>query len=165
MPALPFDPIAAARRNWEERGWVDEAPAMAAVTSVVRAHQIYLARIDAVLRPYRLTFARYEVLMLLSFTRSGAMPLSRLGARLQVHPASVTNAIDRLETQGYVRRVPHPTDRRTTLAEITEAGRTVAGRATESLNAEVFADPGLTEEQAETLVSIVADLRRRSGDF
>lgn len=165
MPALPFDPVAAARHNWEAHGWVDAAPGMTAITSVVRAQQIYLARIDAVLRPMRLTFARYEVLMLLSFSRAGAMPLSRLGARLQVHPASVTNAIDRLEGQGYVRRVPHPTDRRTTLAEITDEGRAAARRATAALNAEVFEQPGISAEQAERLIGLLADLRRSAGDF
>ena len=92
---------------------------MAAVTSLMRAQQIVLARVEEVLRPFDLTFARYEVLMLmlmLLFGRSGSLPLSRLGDRLQVHPTSVTNAVDRLEAQGLVRRSPHPRDRRATLA-------------------------------------------------
>lgn len=165
MPALPFDPVAAARRNWEERGWTDAAPGMAAITSVVRAQQIYLGRIDAVLRPMGLTFARYEVLMLLSFARSGAMPLSRLGARLQVHPASVTNAVDRLEAQGLVQRRPHPTDRRATLAEITSSGRALAAEATDALNEQVFSQPGLDPRKLEQLVSLLAQLRRAAGDY
>ncbi len=89
---------------------------MAAVTSVFRAQQIYLARIDAVLRPLGLTFARYEVLMLLTFSRAGALPLSKVGTRLQVHPTSVTNAVNRLADDGLITRLPHPTDGRTTLA-------------------------------------------------
>ena len=70
---------------------------MAAVTSVMRAHQIMLARVDDALRPLGLTFARYELLMLLQFSRTGSLPLSKIGSRLQVHPASVTNVVDRLE--------------------------------------------------------------------
>ncbi len=108
---------------------------MAAVTSLMRAQQIVLARVQDVLRPHRLTFARYEVLMLLSFSRTGALPLSRLGERLQVHPASVTNVVDRLVAQGLIVRVPHPSDRRATLAEITAAGRALALAATADLNA------------------------------
>jgi DNA-binding MarR family transcriptional regulator len=96
---------------------------MAAVTSIVRAQQILLQRIDTVLRPLDLTFARYEILMLLSFTRKGALPMTRMGALLQVHPTSVTSAVDRLEAQGFVKRQPHPTDRRAVLAAITQAGR------------------------------------------
>ncbi len=88
MAKLPFDPIAEARRNWEEHGWHQAAPGMAAVTSVVRAQQIMMARVEETLRPHDLTFARYELLQLLAFTRTGALPLSRIGDRLQVHPAS-----------------------------------------------------------------------------
>lgn len=165
VPALPFDPIAAARQNWLARGWEDSAPGMAAVTSVMRAQQILLSRVEATLKPLGLTFARYELLMLLSFSRTGAMPLSRVGARLQVHPTSVTNVVDRLEQQGLVRRVPHPTDRRTTLAEITAAGRTLADEATALLNESVFARPGLRQDRIEDLVGLLEDLRRDAGDF
>lgn len=138
---------------------------MAAITSVFRAQQIYLSRIDAVLRPYRLTFARYEVLMLLLFSRTGSLPLNKVGARLQVHPTSVTNAVDRLEQQGLLRRVPHPTDRRTTLAEITDDGRHVAEQATAEVNKDVFTDPGIDQDDTVALVDVLARLRRGIGDF
>ena len=81
--------------------------------------------------------------MLLRLSRRRDAPMARIGERLQVHPARVTNAVDRLEAQGFVRRAPHPTDRRTTLIELTDDGRAVAGKATEELNASVFAEPGL----------------------
>ncbi len=162
---LGFDPIAEAQRQWVAHGWAGAAEGMGAVTSVFRAQQIYLARIDDVLRPRALTFARYEVLMLLLFSRAGALPLSKVGARLQVHPTSVTNAVDRLEAQGLVRRVPHPTDRRTTLAEILEAGRQVAVEATAELNAAVFSQPHLEPADARRLVEVLRRLRRDAGDF
>jgi DNA-binding MarR family transcriptional regulator len=162
---LPFDPIAEATRQWEAHGWTEAAPGMAAVTSVVRVHQILMGRVDEVLRPHDLTFARYELLALLSFTRTGAMPLSRIGARLQVHPTSVTNAVDRCEAQALVRRVPHPTDRRATLAEITPAGRELVAKATESLNREVFTDLGLSRADVDAVVAVFARFRSGHGDF
>jgi DNA-binding MarR family transcriptional regulator len=162
---LPFDPVAEARRHWESEGWVDAAAGMAAVTSLMRAQQIVLARVEEALRAFDLTFARYEVLMLLLFSRNGALPLSRLGDRLQVHPTSVTNAVDRLEAQGLVRRSPHPSDRRATLAELTEAGRERALKATEELNHRVFAQPGLGPEGVGRLVEVLTELRRDAGDF
>lgn len=162
---LRFDPILEARRQWEEHGWEEAAPGMAAVTSVIRAHQIYMARVEAVLRPFDLSFARYELLMVLLFSRRGALPLNRLGSRLQVHPTSVTNAVDRLETQGMLRRLPHPTDGRTTLAEITAAGRRVARKATDALNTEVFARPGLDADEVASLLAVLAKLRGGAGDF
>jgi len=162
---LSFDPIVEARRQWAAHGWAAAADGMAAVTSVIRAQQIYLARIDGVLRPLGLTFARYEVLMLLGFSRAGSLPLNKMGSRLQVHPTSITNAVDRLERQGLIRRVPHPTDRRTTLAEITDDGRQLALEATEAVNEAVFATPGLVGTDVTTLVEVLRNLRRSAGDF
>ncbi|SBW28135.1 MarR family winged helix-turn-helix transcriptional regulator [Protofrankia symbiont of Coriaria ruscifolia] len=162
---LPFDPIEEARRQWTAHGWADAADGMAAVTSVMRAQQIILARTDEVLRPFELTFARYELLMLLLFSRTGSLPMSKVGNRLQVHPTSVTSAVDRLSSQGLVRRIPHPTDRRATLAEITAAGRELATAATVALNERVFADPGMPPEQIGPLVEILREFRGRAGDF
>ena len=104
---LAFDPIAEAARQWRAAGWDGEADGMAFVTSVVRAQQILLARIDECLTPFGLTFARFEVLMLLSFS-PGRLPLGKIGARLQVHPASVTNAVDRLEQADWCAGPPTP---------------------------------------------------------
>ena len=162
---LPFDPIEEARRQWSAHGWADAADGMAAVTSVMRAELIFLARVDEFLRPLGLTFARYEALVLLSFSRRGSLPLSVVEQRLQVHPTSVTNTVDRLEAQGLVRRVPHPTDRRTTLAEITDAGREVVAQATVELNHKVFAATGLTQTDLSDLFRLLRKLRRAAGDF
>ena len=99
---LPFDPIARAAQTWEER--FGRSDAMAAVTSIMRAQQILLGELDAVLRPHGLTFARYEALVLLTFSRQGALPMRVIGERLMVHPTSATNTIDRLERQGLLDR-------------------------------------------------------------
>jgi len=162
---LAFDPIAEARRQWTEHGWPEAAPGMGVVTSVMRAQQVLLARADATLRPLDLTFARYEVLMLLLFSRRGALPLGKIGERLQVNAASVTNAIDRLERQGLVARMPNPTDGRGTLARISPAGRRRATRATALMNAEVFTDLGMDEEELTVLFGALRSLRRSAGDF
>lgn len=162
---LPFDPVAEARRQWEAHGWEDAAEGMAVITSLMRAQQIVQARVDRVLRPLGLTFARYELLMLLHFSRSGALPVTKASLRLQVHPTSVTNAVDRLEAAGLVVRRPHPTDGRATLVEITSDGRALALQATEELNAVVFREPGLSPRRLSSLVSSLTSLRREAGDF
>jgi DNA-binding MarR family transcriptional regulator len=138
---------------------------MAAVTSIVRAQQILLARIDEQLRGLELTFARYELLVLLHFSREGRLPLNVIGSRLQVHATSVTSAVDRLERQGFVRRTPHPTDGRTKLAALTDVGRERVLEATGRLNATVFADPGLPPDEVEQLVAVLRGLRHAAGDF
>lgn len=156
---LAFDPIVEAQRQWRAHGWDAAAPGMGVVTSIMRAQQILLGRADAVLGDFGLTFARFEVLTLLSFTRDGALPMGKLGARLQVHPASVTSAVDRLERQGFVRRDSHPTDGRTTLAVLTDEGRAVAADAGARLNAEVFEALDLDGPEADALFTLLARLR------
>ncbi|MGH3722687.1 MAG: MarR family winged helix-turn-helix transcriptional regulator [Mycobacterium sp.] len=163
--SLQFDPVDEAHRHWVDNGWGEVADGMAAVTSVMRAHQIMLARVEDVLRPHGLTFSRYELLMLLSFSSSGSMPMAKASARLQVHPTSVTNTVDRLEEAGLVRRVPNPTDGRGTLVEITDAGRELGTVATADLNAKVFSQIGLSPSRTRTLVSVLTHLRRDAGDF
>jgi DNA-binding MarR family transcriptional regulator len=162
---LDFDPIIEARRQWAANGWEDACEGMAAITSVVRAQQLFLGRIDTVLRPLELTFARYEVLMLLLFSRRGSLPLNKIGARLQVHPTSVTNAVDRLEEQDLIKRVPHSSDRRTTLAEILPVGRELAMRATSALNEEVFSQPGMNRDDLDRLIDVLRRFRQAAGDF
>ena len=162
---LDSDPIDEARRQWVNHKWTEAADGMAAVTSIVRVQQIMLQRIDTVLRPLDLTFARYEILMLLSFTKHGSLPMTRMGTLLQVHPTSVTSAVDRLEAQGFVERLPHPSDRRAVLASITDLGRMRAAAATTALNAEVFEQLGLTAEQIDSLLGILRTLRTNAGDF
>jgi DNA-binding MarR family transcriptional regulator len=162
---LRIDPIAEARRHWSERWGEEPARPMEAITSIMRAQQILLARLNELLGPLGLTFPRYEALMLLSFTRAGTLPLGKVGERLQVHRTSVTNIIDKLEADGLVRRVPHEADRRTTLAEITDAGREVAGRATELLNADSFGLAALAEDEQERLTELLRTLRLEAGDF
>lgn len=165
MCPLPFDPIEEATRQWEARWGAAPLAAMAAVTSVMRAQQILIARLNDLLRPWQLTFPRYEALMLLHFSRAGALPLGKMGDRLQVHRTSVTSIVDGLEKLGYVERSPHDRDRRTTLATITPRGREVAVEATEHLNAERFATAPLDDADAVTLVETLRRLRSGAGDF
>ncbi|MFG2001302.1 MarR family transcriptional regulator [Spirillospora sp. NPDC048911] len=158
-----LDPIAEAHHQWSAR-WPEHADHMAAVTSVMRVQQLLLSRIEAALKPHGLTFAAYEALRLLAFTRSGCLPMGKMGVRLMVHPASVTNVIGRLEQRGLVRRRPSQGDRRIVLAEITPAGREVAEEATEALHEASFGLPGLTSEQATGLTEALRAVRVSVGE-
>jgi DNA-binding MarR family transcriptional regulator len=161
---LHFDAIAEARRQWESRDWA--APAhMSAITSIMRAQQILIAKVDEALKPFDLTFARYEALVLLHFSRHGELPMGKMGDRLMLHPTSVTNIIDRLEQQDLVQRIPHPTDRRTVLAQITEDGRQVVEKATEAVSSIRFGVDGLTIAELDQLTDLLRKLRIAAGDF
>ena len=160
---LPFDPIERAGEIWE-RTW-GPASGMRVATSVMRVQQILLARYDEVLRPHGLTFARYEALVLLRFSRAGALPLKVIGSRLMVHPTSVTNAITRLAAAGLVERLPNPQDRRGVLAAITDKGRNVAEAATGDLMAIDFGLSVLDPETRESVFAALRSVRSEAGDF
>jgi DNA-binding MarR family transcriptional regulator len=165
---LEFDPIDRAGTLWEQH-WPDEQrevyASMRAVTSIMRAQQILIAELDAMLRPLGVTFSRYEALVLLVHSKNGSLPLSKIGERLQVHATSVTNVIDRLEAAGLVRREPNPRDGRGTLAVITDEGRKVAAKATMEFNSARFGMSALSSADLDALFRILRRLRVEAGDF
>lgn len=161
--SLSFDPIARADEHWKQR-W-GGVPSMAAITSIMRAQQILLAEVDAVVRPYGLTFARYEALVLLTFSKSGELPMSKIGERLMVHPTSVTNTVDRLVKSGLVDKRPNPNDGRGTLATITDRGREVVEAATRDLMGMDFGLGAYDAEECGEIFAMLRPLRVAAGDF
>ncbi|WP_297701563.1 MarR family transcriptional regulator [Mycobacterium sp.] len=160
---LPFDPIDRAAQLWQDR--IGPAATMAAVTNIMRVQQILQSSVDAALRPHGLTFARYEALVLLVFSRQGSLPMNVMGQRLQLHPTSVTNIVDRLQADHLVERNSHPTDRRTTVVTITEAGRQRQKIATGALTDIDFGLVGLDDAQIAQLTALLTEVRRAAGDF
>ncbi len=159
------DPILEAYHLWEENGWEDCAAGCTAVTSLMRVHQVLTQRADQILAPIDLTFARYELLVRLYFHDNGSLPLSHLGKQLQIHQTSITSLVDRLEKQGLIKRTPHPTDRRSTLAQMTPAGRVLTGKAINLLNSELFRDLGLAADEARLLIGLLMKMRRSWDDI
>jgi len=160
-----FDPIEAAQRQWEAASGARVASAMAATTAIMRVQQILMNRLNDLIRPYELSFPRYEVLMLLHLSRRGALSLGKIGDRLQVHRASVTSMIDGLEASGFVHRVRPVVDRRRVLAEIRPAGRRAALEATAVLNAELFGLAVLGDEELGALSRMLRRVRAEAGDI
>ena len=158
------DPIAEARRQWEAHGWSEAAAGMAAVTTIVRAQQIVVSRVESALAPLDLTFARFEILRLLGFTRTGRLPMGKISNRLQVHPASVTSAVKRLERDGLIERFADTNDNRVVLASLLPLGRSVLAEATDRINA-VFTDLGIDDHELDTLVATLNLLRKEAGDL
>jgi DNA-binding MarR family transcriptional regulator len=165
MAPLRIDPVAEARRHWEERYGDAPARPMAAVTSIMRAQQVLLARLNELLKPYNLTFPRYEALVLLSYTKQGELPIGKLGERLQVHRTSASSIVAALEQDGFVVRTPSQRDGRATLAVITEQGRAAARAATQDLNDAEFGLDALTPDQHELITGTLRTLRLDAGDF
>ena len=138
---------------------------MAVFTAILRSYQLLNDQVNSVMRSHDLTFARYEVLAWLATDPESSLTLSWISKTLRIPPATVTNIIDRLEDEKLVRRVPHPSDARTTLAVITPRGRKAATEATQDLNATVYERIGLSERQRSQLVDLLAELRASGNEF
>ena len=161
----PFDVVEASRRVWLERWDAEAASGMAVYTAILRSYQLLNDQVTKVMRRYDLSFARYEVLTWLLTDPESSVTLSWISRTLRIPPATVTNIIDRLEADKLVRRVPHPSDARTTLAVITPRGRKLALDATEDLNATVYERIGLSLTKRGDLVELLAELRASGHEF
>ncbi|HQH07945.1 MAG TPA: MarR family transcriptional regulator [Phycicoccus sp.] len=163
---LPFDPIARAEALWVQRwGANSRHTTMAAATAIMRVQQVLLARFDAIAGGHDLTFARYEALVLLAFSREGQLSMGRIGERLMVHPTSATNIVQRLAARGFVERVPNPRDGRGTLARITESGRAAMEAVTAELEAMDFGLAALSSDSVAGLSTLLREVRLAANDF
>jgi len=96
-------------------------PASADVWLVIRKAAYWLERhaLDSVAAT-GLALSDFAVLKVLLF--SGPLPVNVIGAKVLLTSGSITTSVDRLESQGFVKRSPHPTDRRAALVSVTRAG-------------------------------------------
>ena len=161
----PFDVVEASRRVWLAEWDPESASGMAVFTAILRSEQLLHDQVKAVMRRYDLTFARYEVLTWLATDPESSLTLTWISKTLRIPPATVTNIIDRLEDDGHIRRVTHPSDARTTLAVITAKGRKVATNATRDLNSTVYEQLGLSPDKRNKLITLLAELRASGNEF
>jgi DNA-binding MarR family transcriptional regulator len=152
------DPVDEATRHWAQR--YEDAPRFRALTSLVRTYGAAVRAIEALLRPLGLTFSRFEILLVLSFARSGALPIMRLRDVLMVHGSSVTYLVDRLGAAGLIARASQPADRRVSLVQITDAGRERVEQASRLLAERGFGPfAALDRDRLEDLSDLLAELR------
>ncbi|MFI6093623.1 MarR family winged helix-turn-helix transcriptional regulator [Streptomyces sp. NPDC051218] len=158
------DPIEWSREQWlaQDQPAPEQFTAMAAI---LRTHQAMCASIDATLRRHELTRTGYLLMTTLQLSREGTRPLGQLSRHLMVHPTTVTLALDQLEKRKLLRRQPHPTDRRTTLAVLTEAGREVLEKATEALSGVSFGLQGVDDALSRQVVDTLREVRAQVGDI
>lgn len=156
------DPVEEAARQWGKR-YPDPA-GFRALVSLVRGYSAAVREVEAILRPLGLNISRFEVLLLLSFSRSGALPMMRIRDLLLVHGSSVTYLVDRLEEAGRVERAADPDDGRVSLVRLTDEGRRVIDRAARALAAGGFGSfATLDDGELGRLSGLLAALRREPG--
>jgi DNA-binding MarR family transcriptional regulator len=152
------DPVEWARRRWSEI----EQPApelFATMVALMRSHQQITTAMDDLLKEHDITRTGWLVLSTLQMSDAHARPLGQLGRHMMVHPTTVTLVVDQLEKRGLVRRTRHPTDRRTILAELTDAGARAAEKAGAALAERGYGLGGLDVEEARRLRECLAAIQ------
>jgi DNA-binding MarR family transcriptional regulator len=98
------------------------AKATESAMNLVFTADLLLKRISTLLQPLNLTPTSALVLSMLANSEM-PLPPHEIAARLIISRATVTGLLDSLERREYICRLPHQSDRRMVLIEITEAGR------------------------------------------
>ena len=113
--------------DFEERYPNSSAAATECAMNLVLTADLLEKRISSLLQPFDLSPATGLVLSILADTEAPISP-NHIADRLIISRASVTSLLDSLEKRGYVKRQPHPSDRRMLLVELTDSGRRVANQ-------------------------------------
>ena len=91
----------------------------------------------------------------------GPQRMADLASALDVSPRNVTTLVDGLERDGFVRRRPHPTDRRATVIELTDSAHGAVDRSMEHQAAIGHLFETLAPADRATLIRLIGDLESR----
>ncbi|UPO88755.1 MarR family transcriptional regulator [Niallia sp. Man26] len=86
-----------------------------------RAYRAINENVNKLIHTYGLNPTEFAVLELLY--HKGDQPLQQIGGKILLASGSITYVVDKLEEKGYLKRVACPTDRRVTIASITDSGK------------------------------------------
>jgi len=158
-PMQNDDPVEKARRQWVASGKPDES-GFTVVVSMLRTYGLMIRELERALKPVGLTLSRYEVLLLLSFTKDARLPIMRLRDLLMIHGSSATYLVDKLVDAGWIERQADPTDRRVSIVQLTPAGRRQMEKGTTALVATGFGAVGdLSDTERRALAALLAAMR------
>jgi len=105
-------------------------------------------------------FAVLEALL-----HKGPLPVNEIGKKVLLTSGSITVAVDRLETKGFVERRAHGTDRRTRVVHLTKSGRKLITRAyaDHAADMERLVSASLTRTERETLIRLLKKIGHKAA--
>lgn len=155
MPETPSEPR-----------WLDDDEREAWLALVAILLRLGPALDSQLTRDSGLTHFDYQVIAMLSMAEEQTLPLSELADQVNSSLSRLSHVVTKLEDRGWVRREPHPTSRRTTLAVLTAEGWKVVQAAApghvETVRSLVF--DGLTRAQVSQLRAIATRIGENIGE-
>jgi len=119
--------------------------------------------IDARLKAeFDLPLTQFEPMMVID--RRPGCRVYDIASDLRITTGGTSKLVDRIEARGYCRRLPNPDDRRSSLLELTAAGRSVLVQASEAFDEELqhWLGSAVPERTLRQFASTLARLRRTS---
>lgn len=142
--------------------YVADVPATV-IRGLLQAAATVQAHVEARLAPIGLSLPKLVALTALR-EAGDSLTLSQLADRLACVKSNITQLVDRLETDGFVRRETDPSDRRSRVAVLTTAGRLVGdlgGRVRAEAERELLA--GFSADDAAQFKAFVERIGQRAG--
>ncbi len=132
-----------------------------ALLSVVRTSALMQKLSDRFFSQFGLTDVQFNILMILKEHESAGLSQQELSEHLIVTKSNVVGLIDRLERSGYVKRMPHPSDRRFNQIVLTPRGAKLESKIEESYFTEVdkMMD-ALTTSQKKSVIRAMETIRQ-----
>ena len=145
--------------DFEERYSDASAKATECAMNLVLTADLLEKSIATLLTPFDLSPATGLVLSILADSQAPISP-NAIADRLIISRASVTSLLDSLEKRGYVKRQPHPSDRRMIWVEPTDLGRQISDefRPIVHQHQKVWLDV-LNKEEQERLLEMLSRLQ------
>jgi DNA-binding MarR family transcriptional regulator len=132
-----------------------------ALLNLVRTSSMLLKLSDRFFSHFGLTDAQFNILMILNDYGPEGMSQQELSNHLIVTKSNMVGLVDRLENAGYVKRKPHPSDRRFYRIVLTAKGREMVERVKKSYFEEVDRMMGvLSDAQKKSLIGAMERLRQ-----
>ena len=126
---------------------------------LLTTHSWYMHQLKAVLKPYDISPAQYNILRILN--GADALPVSAayLKDRVIDRGSNITRLIDKMEIKKWVTRSLCETNRRQMDIDITEAGERVLIEATKEINELIKVLYSITEDEARVVSKILNKIR------
>lgn len=111
-----------AKKLYESYNWIGEI-ANRTIIEIKKTADILVEIHNVFFRQYNISTTKFNLLIILYSAEEEGVSLSDIGEQMLVTRANITGLVDRLERQGFVKRIPQEEDRRRIRAQITEEGR------------------------------------------
>jgi len=156
MQGVPGRPPVTVDEDFEDEFPDARRLATLASENLIRTADLLLAEINR--RRWTVADLSASAAQILAVVEGAGEPLPPhiIAERLLVTSGTMTSLLDTLERRGLIRRVPHPTDRRKLLIDITGEARSILDRMLPRVHGasrDVFAV--LSDEACETLVGLL----------